>query len=209
MLLFPTLLLSTLTYAQQQTSLYSTSFRPCCSNCTQFTTSAFNVSLTPSNRTLAYQLNGESTFEGQTDLITTIFQDGDRVVYQDTDDPCVTPALPQLCPIASGSLNVSVNQELPQKALDALPEDVLTAPGLNLSMALYLHDVRGNRGFGCVQANLTNGVAQISSGNATATANGSDGSEASSAGTSGGSGTSTPTSESSAGRTSFSWRSLL
>lgn len=209
MLLFSTLLLSTLTYAQQQTSLYSTSFGPCCSNCTQFTTSAFNVSLAPSNRTLTYQLSGESTFEGQTSLTTTIFQDGNRVLYQSTSDPCVTPALPQLCPIASGSLNVSVNQELPQKALDALPDDVLTTPGLNLSMALYLYDVRGNRGFGCVQANLTNGVAQMSSGNATTTTSGSAGSETSSTSTSGTSGTSTPTSESSARRTSFSWRSLL
>lgn len=212
MLLLSTLLLSTLTYAQQQTSLYSTSFRPCCSNCTQFTTFAFNVSLTPSNRTLNYQLSGDSTFAGQTELIATLFHDGDSIFYQNIDDPCSDgeiDAIPELCPIATGSLNISVTQEVPQRLLDFLPGDILTTPDPDVSMSLYLFDVRGNRAFGCVQANLTNGIAQMPSGNATATSSGSDGADMNSAGTSTTSGTGTPTSESSAGRPSFDWRSLL
>lgn len=159
--------------------LVSTSFTSCGYDALteRFTPTTFDVSLTPSNRTLSYSLNGTSTFSGNTTLELGIEASGVEA-YRVFVDPC-DAGYAYLCPSNSGPLEVLSSQEIPGNTVSYLEGKNLGS----LEVRVQLNVTRGGE-WGCVVARF--GSNSTASTNGTATAG--DGGEGSSNGTMGASG---------------------
>ncbi|EME41368.1 hypothetical protein DOTSEDRAFT_73702 [Dothistroma septosporum NZE10] len=159
-------LLCTPSVAYAADYLRSTSFDYCQSS-NQFNASTFNVTITPDNRTLAFVLDGESTFSGNDTLDFSIIINGnDTSLFR--QDPC-SSGIAALCPSSPGQIVLTSNIEIPQRVLDMLPQDIYTVSNLDARFRLSFNNTATGRPFGCLETNLTNGVVETSTTNSTST----------------------------------------
>src|SRR5271163_4138417 len=81
----------------------SKSLNPCQDN-SNFTASLFNVVFTPANRSLAFDVVGVSSIQGNVTALLQVIAYGFTALNQ-TLDPC-TDGLGGLCPMSTGQINI-------------------------------------------------------------------------------------------------------
>jgi hypothetical protein len=118
----PTLIISLLTtflpssYAIRL--IESKSLNPCQDN-SNFTASLFNVVFTPDNNTLAFDVVGVSSIQGNVTAELMVIAYGFTALKQ-TLDPC-TMNLDGLCPMNTGQINIQSNIDIPDDVIAKVP----------------------------------------------------------------------------------------
>ena len=154
-----------------QRALYSNSFETCVDD-SQLTATHFNVSITPDNNTLSYDLSGRNEYSGNATLTFTVTVDSNQV-YSSKLDPCSGAGTASFCPATPGELAINANQETAEGGFDQIPNDTYTMQNPDAYFRFALIDSATNETVGCLQANFTNDASQTSaSGNATDAGNG-------------------------------------
>lgn len=96
----------------------SKSLNPCQDN-SNFTASLFNVVFTPDNNTLAFDVVGVSSIQGNVTAELMVIAYGFTALKQ-TLDPC-TMNLDGLCPMSTGQINIQSNINIPDDVIAKIP----------------------------------------------------------------------------------------
>lgn len=155
-------LLSAASIASAEDYLRSTSFDNCESS-NQVNASSFDVVITPENRTIAFDIYGDITFSGIALLNFSIIIDGNETLLF-RQDPCSAGSSTALCPTSPGQIVLNSNIEYPESASDRIPEEAYTTPDLDAQFRLSFINNATRQPFGCLEANLTNGVMEAANG---------------------------------------------
>ncbi|KAK4620176.1 Flavin carrier protein 2 [Fulvia fulva] len=152
-------LLGASSIAHAEDYLRTTSFTNCESS-NQFNASTFNITITPENRTIVFDLGGDITFTGNASLDFSIIINGNEAQLF-RQDGCIAD-YPAFCPTTPGQINLNSNIELSETASDMIPEELYTMPDLDAQFKLSFNDTATGQPWGCIEANLTNGVTEAS-----------------------------------------------
>ena len=151
-----------------------------CQNDQPANTTSFNVSISPSNTTLAFDINGLPTIPGNATLSFVVLADGDEV-YKTTLDPCIFP-IPDLCPASGEAANLTANMRIPENMLDTM--DLSSRADVKSQLSLDITGTGSRQFLSCVETALRSDASN--SGNGTTQTEGSDsGNDASSSSDSG------------------------
>jgi hypothetical protein len=141
----------------------------------------FDMSFSPSNATVFFNITGLATVPGNATLSISVTADGDEV-YQSTLDPCIFP-LPDLCPASGDAANLTANIAIPKAEMSAMEQSSSTDVKGRISLDIHGADSSSNSS--CVETALrsdpsgngngTNGAEDSGSGGDT-TASGDSGS---------------------------------
>ena len=132
----------------------SKSLNPCQDN-SNFTATLFNVVFTPDNRTLAFDVVGVSSIEGNVTAELQVIAYGFEALKQ-TLDPC-TMDLGGLCPMSTGQINIQSNIVIPQDVINQIPSIAYGIPDLDGLVRIYINDTDLDTSIACVEAQLSNG----------------------------------------------------
>ena len=132
----------------------SKSLNPCQTN-SSFSASLFDVTFTPNNDTLALDVVGESSIEGNVTAILEVIAYGYTAV-KETLNPCDMD-LEGLCPMSTGELNLQTNIVLGADVVDRLPSIVYGVPDLDMVVRIYINSTDTGESIACVEAELSNG----------------------------------------------------
>ena len=134
--------------------LISTSLNPCQAN-SQFSASLFDVTFTPKNGSLAWDINGVSNINGNVTIQLAVIAYGLNV-FSDTINPCDGNEL-TLCPMREGPLTMNANAQIPQSSLAGIPGITYTIPDLDAKVQVYINKTDTGESVACVEAELSNG----------------------------------------------------
>lgn len=118
----------------------SDSLMPCQDN-SNFTTSLFNILLTPDNNTLHVQVIGVSSITGYVTADARVFAYGHQIL-RETLNPCTVKGfdLESLCPMQAGPINYDFNlPNLSKDALDNVPSELATVAPLSSDYTSLLY----------------------------------------------------------------------
>jgi Transient receptor potential (TRP) ion channel/ML-like domain len=132
----------------------SKSLNPCQDN-SNFTATLFNVVFTPDNRTLAFDVVGLSSIEGNVTAELQVIAYGFTALKQ-TLDPC-TMDLGGLCPMSTGQINIQSNIEISRDVINQIPSITYGIPDLDGLVRIYINDTDAKSSIACVEAQLSNG----------------------------------------------------
>jgi Transient receptor potential (TRP) ion channel/ML-like domain len=132
----------------------SKSLNPCQSN-SNFTATLFNVVFTPDNRTLAFDVVGVSSIQGNVTAELEVIAYGFTAVKQ-TLDPC-TMDLGGLCPMSTGQINIQSNIAIGKDVINKIPGIAYGIPDLDGIVRIYINDTDSKTSIACVEAQLSNG----------------------------------------------------
>lgn len=132
----------------------SRSLNPCQDN-SNFTATLFNVIFTPDNRTLAFDVVGVSSIEGNVTAELQVIAYGFTAITQ-TLDPC-TMDLGGLCPMSTGQINIQSNIIVGQDVISQIPGITYGIPDLDGLVRIYINDTDSAKTIACVEAQLSNG----------------------------------------------------
>lgn len=132
----------------------SNSLNPCQDN-SNFTASLFNVVFTPDNDTLAFDVVGVSSIQGNVTAQLEVIAYGFVAVNQ-TLDPC-TMDLSGLCPMSTGQINIESNVNIPKDVSRQIPGIAYGVPDLDGVVRIYIRDRDTEQSLACVEAQLSNG----------------------------------------------------
>jgi len=96
----------------------SKSLNPCQEN-SSFTATLFNVVFTPDNNTLAFDVVGVSSIQGNVTAELQVIAYGFTLLKQKLD-PC-TMHLRGLCPMNTGQINIQSNIDIPNNVIQRIP----------------------------------------------------------------------------------------
>ena len=113
-----TLLLSLASSALGADIIESSSLVACQAN-SGFTATLFQVKFTPSNNSIAFDVNGVSTISGNVTVTIDVSAYGYQII-QKTLDPCELN-LDGFCPMSSGPLNILSNIAVPASVVQDIP----------------------------------------------------------------------------------------
>jgi hypothetical protein len=116
--LIASLLAAFLPFSSAIRLIESQSLNPCQDN-SSFTASLFNVVFTPDNNTLAFDVVGVSSIQGNVTAEIMVIAYGFTAVKQ-TLDPC-TMNLDGLCPMSTGQINIQSNINVPDDVIAKIP----------------------------------------------------------------------------------------
>lgn len=115
-----TLLLSLFALPTSGRLLESTSLATCLED-SKFTATLFDVSLTPQNNSLNFDVVGLSTIQGKVTIEIAVFAYGLKI-YTQTINPCDDRAsFGGMCPMQEGPINIKANQMLSADTLKSIP----------------------------------------------------------------------------------------
>ncbi|KAL9617277.1 MAG: hypothetical protein Q9160_007904 [Pyrenula sp. 1 TL-2023] len=133
----------------------SKSLNPCQDN-SNFTASLFNVVFTPDNNTLAFNVVGVSSIQGNVTAELQVIAYGLTAVKQKLD-PC-TMDLDGLCPMSTGQINIESNIVVPEDAIRQIPGIAYGVPDLDALVRIYINSTAdADTSIACVEAQLSNG----------------------------------------------------
>lgn len=132
----------------------SRSLNPCQDN-SNFTATLFNVVFTPDNRTLAFDVVGVSSIQGNVTAELQVIAYGLTALTQNLD-PC-TMDLGGLCPMSTGQINIQSNIVIGQDVIDKIPKIAYGIPDLDGLVRIYINDTDSKSSIACVEAQLSNG----------------------------------------------------
>lgn len=154
--LIPTLLLATLPFTAAERKLTSSSLNPCQKD-NQFSATLFDVSFTPNNGTLTFDVNGVASISGKVTIELYVLAYGLNV-YSSTLNPCDAGSdLKGMCPMREGPINVNSNAQIPSDALASIPGITYTIPDLDAKVQVYFNSTETGEPLACVEAELSNG----------------------------------------------------
>ena len=141
-------------YASAVRLIESRSLNPCQDN-SNFTATLFNVVFTPDNRTLAFDVVGLSSIEGNVTAELQVIAYGFTAVTE-TLDPC-TMDLGGLCPMSTGQINIESNIIIGEDVIKQIPGITYGIPDLDGLVRIYINDTESSTSIACVEAQLSNG----------------------------------------------------
>ena len=134
--------------------LESKSLNPCQDN-SNFTASLFNVVFTPDNGSIAFDIVGVSSIQGNVSVIVEAIAYGYTAVNQ-TIDPC-TAGLGGFCPMSTGQINIQSNLVVDQSVVHKIPGIAYGVPDLDGLVRIYIRLIGATENAACVEAVLSNG----------------------------------------------------
>jgi len=152
--LIASLLAAFLPFSSAIRLIESQSLNPCQDN-SSFTASLFNVVFTPDNNTLAFDVVGVSSIQGNVTAEIMVIAYGFTAVKQ-TLDPC-TMNLDGLCPMSTGQINIQSNINVPNDVIAKIPGIAYGVPDLDGIVRIYINETGSQTSIACVEAQLSNG----------------------------------------------------
>lgn len=135
--------------------LKSTSLNPCQTN-NSFSATLFDVTFTPQNRSLAFDVVGVSSITGNVTIELVVLAYG-LSVYKTTINPCDSNDFQGLCPMNEGQINLNSNADIPASSLKQVPGIAYTVPDLDAKVQVYFNQTSTGLSAACVEAELSNG----------------------------------------------------
>ena len=132
----------------------SKSLAPCQAN-SGFTASLFNVLFTPDNNTLAFDVVGVSSIQGNVTATLEVIAYGFTAVRQEID-PCEED-LDGLCPMNTGQINIESNTNVPDDVIKRIPGIAYGVPDIDGKVRIYINSTDTGEVIACVEAELSNG----------------------------------------------------
>lgn len=105
--------------ASAERIIESKSLNPCMSN-SSLSATLFNVAFTPSNRSLAFKIEGISNIEGRIEADLELLVYGFSAMNQKLD-PCSSEDLSSMCPMNAGPLVIKSNLDISQDIMSSIP----------------------------------------------------------------------------------------
>jgi uncharacterized membrane protein len=131
----------------------SKSLNPCQTN-SQFTASLFNVAFTPDNNTLAFDVVGVSSIDGNVTAELEVIAYGFTALRQKLD-PCAMN-LQGMCPMNTGQIDIQSNINISDDVIKRIPGIAYQVPDLDGVVRIYINNTQGQQ-LACVEAELSNG----------------------------------------------------
>ena len=148
------LLLSFTPFTSAVRLLESKSLNPCQDN-SNFTASLFNVVFTPDNGSIAFDIVGVSSIQGNVTVLIEFIAYGYTAVNQ-TLDPC-TSGLGGFCPMSTGQINIQSNLVIGSSYVSRIPGIAFDVPDLDGLVRIYIRLNGASENAACVEAVLSNG----------------------------------------------------
>ena len=148
------ILLSFTPFTSAARLLESKSLNPCQDN-SNFTASLFNVVFTPSNGSIAFDIVGVSSIQGNVTVYIEVIAYGYTAVNQ-TLDPC-TAGLGGFCPMSTGQINIQSNLVVGSSIASRIPGITYDVPDLDGVVRIYIRLNGASENAACVEAILSNG----------------------------------------------------
>ncbi|BFZ57484.1 Putative flavin carrier protein 3 [Savitreella phatthalungensis] len=126
-----------------------------CMENSQISASHFDVTYTPNNKTLTFDINGKSTVSGNVIVTLEVFAYGIQAVTK-TIDPCTTD-LTQLCPIEADDIDVTSQTTVDDSVADQVPGIAYTVPDIDGYVKIYINSSTTGKQLACLRADITNG----------------------------------------------------
>lgn len=114
--------------ASAENIIESKSLNPCMAN-SSLSATLFNVAFTPSNRSLAFKIEGISNIVGKIEADIELLAYGYSAMNQKLD-PCGSKELESLCPMTAGPLTIKSNVDISQEIMGSIPGKTASAPCL-------------------------------------------------------------------------------
>jgi hypothetical protein len=134
--------------------LESKSLNPC-QDASNFTASLFNVVFTPDNGSIAFDIVGVSSIEGNVSVQVEAIAYGYTAVNE-TINPC-TAGLGGFCPMSTGQINIQSNLVVGQSVVSKIPGIAYGVPDLDGLVRIYIRLNGATENAACVEALLSNG----------------------------------------------------
>ncbi|KAF2848374.1 TRP-domain-containing protein [Plenodomus tracheiphilus IPT5] len=142
--------------ASAERIIESKSLNPCMSN-SSLSATLFNVAFTPSNRSLAFKIEGISNIEGKIEADLELLVYGFSAMNQKLD-PCSSEDLSSMCPMNAGPLTIKSNIDISQDIMSSIPAGIAyTIPDLDAVVRIKIKDATTHQQLACVEAELSNG----------------------------------------------------
>ncbi|KKY14598.1 hypothetical protein UCRPC4_g06685 [Phaeomoniella chlamydospora] len=126
-----------------------------CQENSNFTASLFDVVFTPDNNTLAFEIVGVSSIQGNVTAVLEVIAYG-YTALKETLDPCEMD-LSGLCPMSTGQINIESNIEVSDSVIENIPGIAYTVPDLDGVVRIYINSTDTGKSVACVEAELSNG----------------------------------------------------
>ena len=140
-----------------------------CQNDRPANTTSFNVSISPSNATLAFDIKGLPTIPGNATLSFVVLADGDEV-YKTMLDPCIFP-IPDLCPASGEAANLTASMRIPENVLDTM--DLSSRADVKSQLSLDITGTGSRQFLSCVETALRSDASNNGNGTTQTEGNGS------------------------------------
>ncbi|EEQ83639.1 uncharacterized protein BDCG_00444 [Blastomyces dermatitidis ER-3] len=130
-----------------------------CQEDSKFTTSLFNILLTPDNNTLHVQVIGVSSITGYVTADARVLAYGHQILNEKLN-PCNIKGvdLKTLCPMRAGPIDYDFNiPDLPKDTLSSIPTVAYGVPDLDLKIRVYINETATGKSIACLEARLSNG----------------------------------------------------
>lgn len=132
--------------------LRATSLVTCMEN-SGFSASTFDVSFTPENRTITYDISANVELNGNYTALVTVYAYGIKII-QKTLNPCDMD-LSQLCPLQPGTIDIESHTTIDSSDVDSIPGVAYNVPDIDATA--YIIVVDDNDGMqACIQASFAN-----------------------------------------------------
>lgn len=135
--------------------LLQTSSLTTCQSNSSFSATLFDVTFTPANNSLAFDIVGVSTITGNVTIELVILAYG-LSAYKTTLNPC-DEGLQGMCPMSAGQININSNVLLPASAIKEVPSIAYTVPDLDADVQIYINSTSTGQSLACIEAELSNG----------------------------------------------------
>ena len=152
--LFLTAFLTFLPHSAAIRMIESNSLNSCQQN-SNFTATLFDVVFTPNNRSLAFNVVGVSSIQGNVTAELEVIAYGYTAVKQ-TINPCEMN-LDSLCPMNTGQINIQSNIMIDESIIKIIPAITYNIPDLDGQVRIYINNTDTNQSVACVEADLSNG----------------------------------------------------
>ncbi|KAI9851241.1 MAG: hypothetical protein M1838_004160 [Thelocarpon superellum] len=151
-----TALLALVSHVSSMRMIQSTSLNACQEN-NSFSASLFDVTFTPDNGTVNFNVIGVSSIAGFITAEVEVIAYGYTAVRQ-TVDPCQMKAtLGGLCPMSSGQINIPGNAQLSASVVNRVPGIAYSVPDLDGLVRIHVNDSTTHVSLACLEAPLSNG----------------------------------------------------
>lgn len=126
-----------------------------CMDDSLFSATNFEVSFSPDNRSIAYDVSANVEISGKVKAEVEVYAYGFKIIAE-TIDPCDKSInLKQLCPLNPGQIDIASHSELSQSIVDSIPGVAYTVPDIDAQVFVRIKDKNGEMQ-ACIQAELTN-----------------------------------------------------
>ncbi|KAF2871515.1 hypothetical protein BDV95DRAFT_594620 [Massariosphaeria phaeospora] len=141
--------------ASAENMIETKSLNPCQTG-SNFTATLFDVRFTPSNRSLAYNIQGVSTISAK------VRADMELLIYgysamNEKLELCELAALKSMCPMTSSKLKIDSNFDISPDIMSRIPGIAYTIPDLDAVVRIKIFNEESNEQLACVEAELSNG----------------------------------------------------